>query len=124
MQVLGNFIRNAIRRSERDGEVDVLLSFGSRVDGAVTFSVRDHGPRIPAQIQEAQFKPPTGVRDEQSALSGGLSYCARIVTLHGGTLGCESPLVEDSLGTTAGRGGGGSEFFFSVAFEVYEEEDD
>lgn len=98
----------------------VSVSYGSRVSGAVTFSVRDQGPIIPAQMQESQFnfKPPSGARDEQSGHNSGLSYCAKIVALHGGQIGCESPRMGDT------SGGGGSEFFFSVVFEPCEEEDD
>jgi K+-sensing histidine kinase KdpD len=96
--------------------VAVSVSYGSRVSGAVTFSVMDHGPTIPAQMRESQFsfKPPSGMRDEQSGQSSGLSYCAKIVALHGGNIGCESP----------GKGGGGSEFFFSIIFEPCEEQEE
>jgi signal transduction histidine kinase len=96
--------------------VAVSVSYGSRVSGAVTFSVRDYGPSISAQMQESQFsfKPPSGMRDEQGGHSSGLSYCAKVVDLHGGDIGCESP----------GKGGGGSEFYFCIIFEPCEEEDD
>lgn len=98
------------------------VSYGSRVSGAVTFSVRDHGPTIPAQVQESQFssKPSSGTRDEKAGHSGGLSYCAKVVALHGGYIGCDSPVKGD----TSGERGRGSEFFFSVVFEPCEEDDD
>jgi signal transduction histidine kinase len=91
VQVLTNLISNAIKFSSRGAEV---LLEARRQDGAVRFSVTDHGRGIPAdmvdRVFESFFQVEREDRTERGGTGLGLSISQSIVDQHGGTLGVES----------------------------------
>jgi PAS domain S-box-containing protein len=106
-QVLTNYLTNAVRFTPADQPVEVAL----RVVGEVAHvEVRDHGPGIPPEEQQAiwerflqahapqQMGPGTG-------LGLGLYIVKRLVELHGGTVGVESQV------------GHGATFWFTVPLQ-------
>ena len=94
VQVLGLLLRSAIKSSEPDGTVAVSISYGTRVKGAVTFSVLDEGYGIPHSVRESLLYTLAQITKMREAGTGAgtdsMSACAEIVGLHGGTIGCES----------------------------------
>jgi two-component system sensor histidine kinase CpxA len=88
-----NVIRNAVRYTPQQGNVDVTLT----ADGtAALIIVRDHGPGVPSAELERIFSPfhrvePSRTRTESDAGVGlGLSIARRAVEVHGGTLTAEN----------------------------------
>jgi signal transduction histidine kinase len=88
-QTLYNLLANAIGFSP-DGETITLSA--QRLDGAVVFSVTDHGPGIPADVKDKVWDwfetNSLGSRHRGTGL--GLSLVRSFVELHGGTVTLDS----------------------------------
>ena len=91
MQVVWNLLSNAIKFTPPAGEIEVRLE----PDGdEARLSVRDTGEGIPGELQPYVFEPFRQAEDSGQRTSGlgiGLSIVKQIVTLHGGSVGVESP---------------------------------
>ena len=120
-------ISNAIQNveGESDAKISVSISYSTMIEGYVTFSVTDSGVEMTEAVKKNLFKPVAQISPDdlmQGNDSGlGLAICMDIVSLHGGTIGCESPLKVTSVGEESS---GGNELFFNIKFEVSVEEDD
>ena len=94
-QVLVNLLENAAEMSE--GPIDAGVA---RDGSALRFTVRDHGPGLPAADLERLFEPFFSRRIRGTGL--GLAVCKRLVDLHGGTIAAKN------------ADGGGAEFEISL----------
>jgi len=103
IQVIVNFITNAIKYSDPDTNIEVKIN--SNID-EVFISVHDEGPGIQEQELEELFKPfqKTSNRSTAGEKSTGLGLfvCKRIIEAHNGTIGVQSKV------------GFGSQFYFSL----------
>jgi two-component system sensor histidine kinase CpxA len=85
-RAIENVVRNAVQYTANETEVEVKLICG---DQAV-FTVRDHGPGVPAETLDKLFRPFYRVdeaRDRDSGGTGlGLAIAERAIRLHGGTV--------------------------------------
>jgi signal transduction histidine kinase/CheY-like chemotaxis protein len=92
-QVQLNLLSNAVKYA-RPGDVWLIAEPGRNADEAVRISVKDSGPVIAPGPRERLFRPfarldrPGG--DDQVGTGLGLSICDQLVTLMGGTIGCEA----------------------------------
>ena len=103
VQVMGNFIGNAIKFSPPDTPIHVLTE---KQGSHVKFSVKDEGPGLSDEDQKLLFgefqtlsSKPTG---GEKSTGLGLAIVKKIIILHGGEVGVES------------RVGEGSTFFFKL----------
>ena len=82
-----NVIRNAIRHSPRDTDVEVKLA---RSNGRVVVDVRDHGPGVPEEALPRLFDAFYRVETDRNRTSGGiglgLSIARRAIELHKGRI--------------------------------------
>jgi two-component system sensor histidine kinase HydH len=78
-QVLVNLLENAAEISE--GPIEAAVT---RAGAGLRFTVRDHGPGLPAEDLERLFEPFFTKRTRGTGL--GLAVCKRLVELHGGTI--------------------------------------
>jgi two-component system sensor histidine kinase VicK len=112
LQVLGNLIRNAIKFSEKGGEI--RLAAQAINEKEVTFEVQDHGAGIPPEKLDLIFDRFQQADASDSRLQGGtglgLALARGIVSQHGGKIWAKS------------TPGSGSTFYFSV--EQYVPKDD
>ncbi len=114
MQVLSNFIGNAIRYSPAGSTVKVSVL---QKNGRVRFAVADQGPGIPGALQgklfEKYFQIPQGKKAVASTGYGlGLSICKQIITSHHGQIGVDSEV------------GRGSTFWFELPLDDDDDDDD
>jgi two-component system, OmpR family, sensor histidine kinase VicK len=104
LQVLGNLIRNAIKFSEKGGEIRLAARASSEKE--VTFEVQDHGEGIPANKLDLIFERFQQADASDSRSQGGtglgLALCRGIVNQHGGRIWATS------------EPGSGSTFSFTV----------
>ena len=104
LQVLGNLIRNAIKFSEKGGEIRIGARATSEKE--VTFEVQDQGQGIPAEKLDMIFDRFQQADASDSRLQGGtglgLALCRGIINQHGGRIWAKS------------NPGSGSTFFFTV----------
>jgi two-component system, OmpR family, sensor histidine kinase VicK len=104
LQVLGNLIRNAIKFSERGGEIRLAALATS--DKEVTFEVQDQGLGIPEEKLDLIFDRFQQADASDSRLQGGtglgLALCRGIINQHGGRIWAKN------------NPGGGSTFYFTV----------
>lgn len=95
-RVLRNLIDNALAHTDPGGSVELRAS---PADGAVCLEVRDTGIGIPAEhlphVFERFFRVPG--REDRPGTGLGLAIVHEIVTVHGGTITCESA---EGQGTT------------------------
>jgi PAS domain S-box-containing protein len=101
-QVLTNLIGNAIKFTPEGGRIELVAR---QVHNQVKIEVRDNGPGIPPEQQQRIFEAFVRLTQTRSATEGtglGLAITARLVELHGSTLGIES------------QPGGGACFYFSL----------
>jgi PAS domain S-box-containing protein len=102
-QVVTNLLSNAIKFAPARSAIKVSCAL--KGDWA-EFRVRDEGPGVAPELKEVifeRFRQGNGsARGGQAGSGLGLAICKQIVSLHGGTIGC------DSDGRT------GSEFWFTV----------
>jgi two-component system sensor histidine kinase HydH len=94
-QVLVNLLENAAEMSE--GPIEAAVE---RDGAALRFTVRDHGPGLPAADLERLFEPFFTKRTRGTGL--GLAVCKRLVDLHGGTIAAKN------------ADGGGAEFSIAL----------
>jgi len=105
LQVLGNFLDNAIKFS-RTGEI--VLGVRNMPDGGVGFFVADQGPGVPEADRERIFEKlhqqETGgdPRDKPKGTGLGLSLCRSVAARYGGRIWVEA------------RPGGGSVFWMTL----------
>jgi signal transduction histidine kinase len=99
LQVLSNFLSNAIKYTPRDGRVLVRVE---HVGDDIRFSVSDTGIGIPADKLEAIFLRFLQVATDRRGVGLGLYISRAIVQGHGGRIWADSTL------------GGGSTFWFTV----------
>jgi PAS domain S-box-containing protein len=104
IQVLTNFVSNAVAFSDKGKSVDMSTRRAS--SGCVRFEVRDSGPGIALEDQQrmfARFQQLDGSdRRRKSGTGLGLAISRALVEQHGGTIGVESQL------------GHGATFWFEV----------
>jgi PAS domain S-box-containing protein len=104
LQVLGNLIRNAIKFSEKGGEIRLAARASS--DKEVAFEVQDQGAGIPAEKLDLIFERFQQADASDSRLQGGtglgLALCRGIINQHGGRIWAKS------------APGSGSTFYFTV----------
>ena len=94
-RVLANLVSNAIRATDRGGDVHV---FAAARDGHVAISVQDNGRGIPRDYLTRVFEPFVQVPNAPAGGAGlGLSISRRIVQAHGGQITVRS---EPGQGTT------------------------
>jgi len=84
-----NVIRNAIRYTHAESEVEVTVQRDTEDEGStVTVKVRDHGPGVPPEALDALFRPFYRLDDSRERKTGGvglgLSITKQAVILHGG----------------------------------------
>ena len=106
IQVMGNFIGNAIKFSPPNTEIFIATE---KVENGIRFSVRDEGPGLSEEDQKFLFKEfqilsakPTG---GEKSTGLGLAIVKKLINLHQGEVGVETKL------------GGGSKFFFRLPIE-------
>ena len=91
-QVLLNLLTNAIRYTEKEGEISISLR---RMDQEGEIAVRDTGVGIDPEFMEQIFQPfGQGTRNwfaSDSGLGLGLAIAREIVQMHGGRIWAESP---------------------------------
>jgi signal transduction histidine kinase len=94
-RVIANLVTNAIRATERGGEIEVAAALRS---GYLAISVRDTGRGIPHEYLSRVFEPFVQVPESSAGGAGlGLSISRRIVEAHGGQITVRS---EPGQGTT------------------------
>jgi PAS domain S-box-containing protein len=94
-RVMANLITNAVRATDRGGDIDVAAA---PRDGYVAISVRDTGRGIPHDYLARVFEPFVQVPNAPAGGAGlGLSISRRIVQAHGGQVSVRSELGQ---GTT------------------------
>jgi heavy metal sensor kinase len=91
-RVLTNLVENALRHTPAGGRIDVTVTAG---DDAVTLTVSDTGPGIPADALPHIFERFYRVDAARARAAGGtglgLAICRAIVAAHGGTISAVSP---------------------------------
>jgi signal transduction histidine kinase len=94
-RVLSNLVTNAIRATDRGGEIQISAA---RRDGFVAIAVRDTGRGIPHDYLARVFEPFVQIPNAPAGGAGlGLSISRRIVEAHGGQITVRS---EPGQGTT------------------------
>jgi two-component system sensor histidine kinase KdpD len=81
-QLIGNLLDNALKYSTDSIDLAVSVTLDT-----MEVAVKDRGPDIPADRQQAIFEP--YARNDQSGQRGaglGLALCRAIAQVHGGTL--------------------------------------
>ncbi|QPC31897.1 PAS domain S-box protein [Caldimonas thermodepolymerans] len=90
-QILGNFLGNALKFTERGR---VVLTAHPAGEGRLRFEVRDTGPGIEPDVQQRLFEPFTQADESISRRYGGtglgLSICRQLARLMGGEVGVHS----------------------------------
>mmetsp|Transcript_3609 Transcript_3609/g.5120 ORF Transcript_3609/g.5120 Transcript_3609/m.5120 type:complete len:353 (+) Transcript_3609:1-1059(+) len=110
--VLGNLLSNAIKFSPQGGRITIsitssnLPSYQDEEWANITVGVRDEGPGIALEHQHNFVQLDAGQLQKGQGSGLVLSLCKQIVELHDGTIGMRS------------QPGQGSEFHFSIPFQV------
>jgi two-component system sensor histidine kinase CpxA len=86
-----NVIRNAIRYTAQETEIEVRLTCEANdAASTATISVRDHGPGVPESSLEELFRPFVRLDESRERSTGGvglgLAIAQRAVKLHGGEI--------------------------------------
>ena len=99
--MLSRLIGNAIRHSEKDSTIRISVTYSTKIDGFVTFSVVDSGPGISESAKKNLFKPVVQIlpvdllRGKESGM--GLAICTDMLLGGGGKR-------HDSMGGRKARG--------------------
>ncbi len=101
-QIVGNFLSNALKFTERGGIEIRLRSLGADGDGErIELAVRDTGIGVSEEAQRRLFQPFTQAEADTSRRYGGtglgLTICRRLAELMGGSVSMESRV---GVGTT------------------------
>jgi signal transduction histidine kinase len=102
IQVLVNFLSNAIKFSPPGGKITVSAE---KRDRMIRISVKDEGPGIPAEYRESVFDRYKQIESQGKTKLGtglGLAICKSIILEHHGAIGVDS------------EPGKGSSFWFEV----------
>lgn len=87
---LENVIRNAVRHTPPNSNVDTSIEIGD----SILIEVRDHGPGVPAEQLERIFEPFVRVSEARERDSGGyglgLAIAEQAIRLHAGRIGAEN----------------------------------
>jgi signal transduction histidine kinase len=98
MQVMGNFLSNAVTFSPHGGQVNISIA---RYDGSLRIAVKDYGNGIPAAALETVFDKFTQANSSGRRKKGGtglgLNIAKMIIEEHGGHIYC---ITEIGEGTT------------------------
>jgi signal transduction histidine kinase len=109
-------VDNAIKYSEPNGRVLVTVSSNTKINGFMTFSVKDFGQGITKEIQSQLFIGVTEIfsqeREKGESSGMGLKICSEIIKLHDGNIECVSTVKK------------GTEMFFNIPFETPEDSDE
>jgi signal transduction histidine kinase len=87
-RVIVNLLSNALKFSPPGSEVLVTVVPSSH--GGARFTVRDHGPGIPADYLDAIFDPFSQAKGTRSGTGLGLTFCRLAVQAQGGRIWVES----------------------------------
>jgi signal transduction histidine kinase len=87
VQVLTNFLSNAVKYSPRDSIVSIEIK---PVDGEVLFTVNNAGPGIPAEDRDKVFTRFGRISQGEGATGLGLYICKQLVAMMGGRIGFDS----------------------------------
>jgi two-component system sensor histidine kinase CpxA len=91
-RAIENVVRNAVHYTREDTvvEIEVRETSTAADQKALTLTVRDHGPGVPAAALEEIFRPFYRVDDARDREAGGvglgLAIAQRAIQLHGGTV--------------------------------------
>lgn len=90
LQVLANFIGNAVRYSPAGSMIRLCIKNDGK--SGVVFSVEDSGPGVPDDLQEKVFEKYFQVQNKLASQKGlgyglGLAICKQIIERHHGTIG-------------------------------------
>lgn len=99
LQVLGNFVSNAIKCTREDGAIHILLH---PQDGRIAVSVHDDGAGVAAEDLPKLFKKFSQVGDGHARRKGtglGLSLCKELIELHKGEVSVASEVGTGSTFT-------------------------
>lgn len=84
--VFQNILMNAAQAMEGQGRIEVVLT---QTDGLCRVAIADHGPGMPAEVQEKVFDAFFTTKHRGSGL--GLPIARRVVEAHGGSIQIELP---------------------------------
>ncbi|MDY0964002.1 response regulator [Massilia sp. CFBP9026] len=91
-QIVSNLLDNALKYTPSGGAIDIALA---RAGDDVVLSVRDSGVGIPPELLPQVFdvfvQGAISIDRSQGGLGIGLSLVRRLVELHGGSVGADSP---------------------------------
>ncbi|MEJ2606043.1 MAG: response regulator [Anaerolineales bacterium] len=94
-ELLINLLENAVRYAPPDSPILIQVRPSGNM---MQFSVRDHGPGVPAEKRKQIFEKYVGEGSEGKSSGLGLYICRSIVEGHGGKMWVETPPVEDGTG--------------------------
>ena len=123
--ILANLISNAIKFSSSNSTITIKVKLQPGKDIPqenilIYFSVIDQGEGITVDTQKKLFIPYSQIKPRELQQGGGtgigLAICKEIISLHGGEIGVHSKhKSEDPVNH-------GSEFFFTILFEKFAED--
>jgi signal transduction histidine kinase len=123
--ILANLISNAIKFSPSNSKITIKVKLQPGKDFPqenilIYFSVIDQGEGITVDTQKKLFIPYSQIKPRELQQGGGtgigLAICKEIISLHGGEIGVRSKhKSEDPVNH-------GSEFFFTILFEKFTED--
>jgi two-component system sensor histidine kinase CpxA len=89
-----NVVRNALRYTKPQTNVEINLAFGNGASSMANITVLDRGPGVPQESLPRLFEAfhrVSEARDRESGGTGlGLSIAQKIATLHGGTIAAQN----------------------------------
>lgn len=96
-KIFTNLISNAIRYTQSDGAIQVILK---RFDTGYAVSVKDNGPGIPEKEQsnifEEFYRTPEAKKESSEGTGLGLAIVKRMVELHDGSIQVQSKVGQGS----------------------------
>jgi signal transduction histidine kinase len=95
-QILINLLSNAIKFTPKGGEISVTSMVNTADDGVAEFRVRDSGPGVAPEDQEAIFREFEQVKGTKGGTGLGLPISRKLAHLLGGDLRVESAAGDGS----------------------------